>query len=781
MIGKTVSHYRILEKLGEGGMGVVYRAEDTKLKRTVALKFLSPQALGTEEDKERFLNEAQAAAALNHPHICTVHEIDEVEGRSFIAMELVEGESLRSKISSGPLPLEEVYGLATQIAEGLNEAHRKGIVHRDIKPANIMITENGRVKIMDFGLAKSPGSSQLTQEGTTLGTIAYMSPEQERGLKIDYRTDIWSFGIILYEMVAGRLPFQGDYDQAVIYSILNEEPPPLTSLRTGVPLELERMVNKALAKDPDDRYQHLDEMLVDLRALHRVSGSHPSVTVPAPPERKRRRPLYLFGLLIILVALVLILKDYLPGRSTPKIDSIAVLPLQNLSGDPAQEYFSDGMTEALITELSQIGALRVISRTSVMRYKDSEKSLPEIARELGVKAVVEGSALLAGERIRITAQLIEARTDRHLWARDYERELKDVLSLQKEVARAVAREVRVVLTPEEEAKLSEERTIDPEAQKLFLRGRYHINKLAVQEQYRGIDLMRQVVEKDPGYALAYVAIAEAYNNIIALDGMSCSEGWPQSKKWAERALEIDGSLGEAYAMIADIKALWEWDWEGAEIYYRKALELSPGAAIVNLWYGSYLLGTGRREESVPYVNKAHQLSPLHPGTIFTQAMIRVNRGELEEGERMCREVIEIDPNFTLPYRRLATIYLNQSKIEEGLQIVRESIALSSNEREKYLLAQYYAKAEMEDEARELLNEMLALPEDELLNEYIAATFAQLGESDGAFEYLEKALGKRSLFISGILSSQWWDPIRTDPRFEDLCRRIGFPSAWYGKQ
>ena len=489
MIGRTISHYKVTAELGRGGMAVVYKAEDTKLERTVALKFLASHLLEDEESHARFIREAKAAASLDHQNICTIHEIDEVEGQTFIAMAYIEGQSVKDKIAERPLKLDEALDIAIQTAQGLKAAHQKEIVHRDIKPANLMLTEEGQVKVMDFGLAQLAEQSRLTKTATMLGTPAYMSPEQSQRLPTGRRTDIWSLGVVIYEMVTGRLPFEGERQEAVLYAIGAEDPEPITALRAGLPMELERIIGKAMAKDAEERYQHVDEMLVDLRSLRQQIESRPrrpSATRPKlVPRGWPNRVAGLVTLLVVLIAGAL----YLSRHKQPEVQlgpagttetSVAVLPLGNLSGDPEQQYFSDGMTEALITELSKIEALRLISRTSVMRYKGTDKSLPEIARELNVGVIVEGSVLLVGNQVRITAQLIDAATDTHLWAESYDRDLGNVLALHSEVALAVAGEIRVKLTPREEARFGSARPINTEAYDLYWRGKDLLNEFSEQ-------------------------------------------------------------------------------------------------------------------------------------------------------------------------------------------------------------------------------------------------------------------------------------------------------------
>ena len=469
--------YRIIEEIGRGGMGLVYKAEDLQLQRCVALKFLPPHLMDSTELRERFLIEARAAAALSHPNVCVIHEVGESEERPYIAMEYIEGETLRDKIKQGLLKPEQALDYAVQVAAGLGEAHGKGIIHRDIKSANIMVTEKGQAKLMDFGLARVPGGALVTKEGMTLGTIAYMSPEQARGEKVDHRTDIWSFGVVLYEMFSGQLPFGGDHDQAVVYSILNEPPRPLTALRPDIPLTLGNVVSKALEKNPDERYQNMEELLADLKSI--AGGLEPKgigASLRRAKLLKRRRVILAAGsaglFVIAAVAALSLLK-----RPAAAIDSIAVLPLVNLSGDPEQEYFVEGMHEELITELSKIKALKVISRPSVMRFRNLDKPLPEIAKELNVRGIIAGSALKEGERVRLSVQLIEAETERNLWVERYDRDYKDILALHGELALDVARQIKIAVTSAEQASLASARPVDSEAQDLYLKGRYYLEQV----------------------------------------------------------------------------------------------------------------------------------------------------------------------------------------------------------------------------------------------------------------------------------------------------------------
>ncbi|MBF8297130.1 MAG: Adenylate cyclase [Bacteroidetes bacterium] len=537
MISETISHYKILEKLGEGGMGIVYKTQDLKLDRLVALKFLPPHLASDDQDKKRFIHEAKAASSLDHPNICNVHEIDETpDGQVFIVMAIYEGTPLNKKIEKGPLKIEEALDVVIQAAEGLQAAHEKGIVHRDVKSSNIMMTDKRRAVIMDFGLARTGGATKLTKTGSTLGTVPYMSPEQARGEKVDHRTDIWSLGVVLYEMISGRLPFQSPYSEAIVYSILNEEPKPFSLARNDVPAEVENVVRKCLQKNPSNRYQHADELIVDLRRVKTGLGKEaPSLKIANP----------------------------LSTTNDEVIRSIAVLPLDNLSRDPEQEYFVDGMADALNTELWKIGALKVISRTSAKLYKGVKKPLPEIARELGVDGLITGSVLREGEQVRITVQLIDGSTDRHLWAESYQRELRGILALHTEVAQAIAREIKIKLTPFEEARLMSVRRVDERAYDTYLKGLYHYNTFTQDGLKKAISLYEQSVQIDSTYAPAYAGLANTYNVMGAFGIIPWPQPIEKAKLATHKALELDSTLAEAHVSLAIISDL-EWNWSQAE-------------------------------------------------------------------------------------------------------------------------------------------------------------------------------------------------------------------------
>ena len=673
--GTTVAgKYRIVEEIGRGGMGIVYKAEDTKLQRTVALKFLPPQWTSDPEARERFIHEARAASALDHPNICTIHEIGETEdGRLFIAMGCYEGESLREKLRRGPINAEEALGVATQVALGMEKAHGRGIVHRDIKPANILITNDGVVKIVDFGLAKLAGQVRMTKEGSTVGTVAYISPEQAKGEPVDQRTDIWSLGVVLYEMVSGRLPFKGDYEQSLIHSILKTDPEPIGKIRKDLPKGLESIVLKALEKNPNARYQGMGEVLEDLKA----------VTEGVKPPRAKSglfrgkvfgiRKIYAYAGLLASVSVLLISLDVgglrervLGGTDAPRITSLAVLPLKNFSGDPGQEYFSDGMTDALIAGLAQIKAIKVISRTSVMQYKEAKKPLPQIAKELGVEGIVEGSVMRSGNRVRITAQLIDARQDRHLWASNYEREMTDVLTLQSEVVRAIAGEIRVQVTPKERERLTAARTVDPEAYEAFLMGRLFLNKATAPAAEKSIDYFRQAIQGDPKNAAAYVGLVEAYSMLGQMAALPVAEVASKEREAVLKALEIDDTLAEGHVALGSVKVDIDWDWEGAEREYKRAIELSPSYANAYLWYSQLLNGLGRHEEALGQNKRARELDPLNPFIAANVLWRLYFLGRYDEAIAESQKLLEIHPNYWLNHCTRGLLYSAKEMYEDAI-------------------------------------------------------------------------------------------------------------------
>jgi len=757
-------------------MGLVYKARDTKLKRTVALKFLPPELTHIQEVKERFMREAQAAAALDHPNICTVYEFDEAEEKTFISMAYIEGQSLKKKIESGPFELDEALRIATQVAEGLQEAHRKGVVHRDIKSANIMVTEQGQAKIMDFGLARISGGALVTQEGTTMGTIAYMSPEQARGEKVDHRTDIWSLGVVFYEMFSGQLPFKGEHDQAVLYSILNERPTPVTDLRAEIPMALGQIVDKALEKNPDERYQHIEDLLNDLKSIS--EGIEPAgirARIRKAKLLRRKKTIFMAGMAGVLIIAAVIALSLFTGRGEA-MDSIAVLPFENRSGDPEEEPFVEGMHETLITELSKIKALKVIARPSVMRYKSSDKPLAEIAKELNVKGIVAGSALHQGERVRISVSLIEAKSERNLWADNYDKDYRDILTLHGEVALAIAQQIKIAVTPAEQASLASAGPVDSEARDLYLKGRYYWNKASPELMEKTISYYLQSIKKDPTYALAYAGLAETY--VMLSVGFAVLPGkdiLPKAREAALKALELDPTLAEAHVSLGLIATCYDWDRQAAKKHFERALELNPNSVTAHQWiefYFSFLEGDYR--EGLAHLERVQELDPLN---LFVKTRLGFMDYYLRDYDRAIKrfkDVVDFDPNIPAAHLGLRESYFGKGMLNEAIAEGEKVLQLGMRaEAAVGGLGFIYGFAGKKDKALGLLSELEARSSRGYVSSFwIAMVHAGLGEADEAFKWLDKAYEERDGSLLYITVPVAFDTLRPDPRYKQLLQKMG---------
>jgi len=666
MIGKIISHYNILEKLGQGGMGVVYKAEDTKLKRTVALKFLPLHIMAGEEEKSRFEHEAQAAAALDHPNICTVYEINEADGQAFIAMAYVEGQSLQEMVGAHcdvPLRIDDALNYATQIAEGLQSAHEKEIVHRDVKPANILITEKGQVKITDFGLAKLAGRTQLTKEGTSMGTVAYMSPEQTQGIEVDPRTDIWALGAVLYEMITGRQAFSGDYEQAVIYSIMNEDPEPPTALRTGVPMELERIVLKALAKESGERYQHVDEMLVDLKTLQKTPKSGVSaaqttaVGAGFKPAPTKKISLLIGGLAVLglLVVGAFFMFETTPTDATNK-KSIAVLPFENLGGKQEEEYFSDGITEDVLAQIAKIADLKVISRAAIRHYKNTEKSPQEIGAELGVANLLMGTVRRDGDDLRVGCELVEAATGAQLWSKTYDRKLENVFAIQSEVAQEIAQTLEAELSGEEKAELAQPLTANLEAYDYYLRGNgYTVNSTIKQDAEVAVRMYEKAVELDSNFAVAYAALARASIWLYELWGQK--DMVAKAKAAVDRAQALAPDSPETHIALGDYFYRGSRDYDQALEHLTIAQRRRPNDAMIIGLIGWIQRRQGKWQEHVTSLEKAIELNPRYYNPIaYLGSQTYFYMGQYSQAERYLDRAISLAPDTPLAYKGKIMLY-----------------------------------------------------------------------------------------------------------------------------
>jgi serine/threonine-protein kinase len=782
MIGQTLGHYRILEKVAAGGMGVVYRARDEQLDRDVAVKVLPPGALRDDTARRHFRKEALALAKLNHPNIETVYEFGTQDGMDFLVMEYVPGKTLADRLTGGTLPEKEVVALGMQIAAALEEAHERGIVHRDLKPANIALTEKGRAKILDFGLAKllrpvEEGSTEtLTDSHAAAGTLPYMPPEQLRGEPVDARTDIYTIGAVVYEMATGRRAFPEEQTSRLIDAILHQPPVAPRALNSRISTELETIILKCLDKDPDRRYQSATELLVDLRRLEPSSSRY--TPPPAPPVWGRVAKLVGYGvagLLVLAVGLTAMnaggLRDRLLGRlRTPQIRSLAVLPFANLSGDPNQDYFADGMTEALITDLGQIQALRVISRTSVMQFKATQKPLDKIAQELHVDAIIEGSVSHSQNLAQVTARLVYASTDTQLWSKSYQRDLQNVLVMQGEVASAIAHEINVTLTPQEQARLASARPVNPAAHESYLKGRY-LNKGTSSQQRKAREYFEEAIRIDPNYAPAYAGLADYYLASVQIRPLV---SMPQARQLALKALDLAPELAEAHMELGLIHFYADWDWVAADREFRRTLQLSPSDAEAHRTYSFYLAALARADEAQAESLHAQQLDPLSIWTQITAGYVFYFNRKYDEAIEQCRKVLEWDPNSVGGYDCLGTSYLAKGMYEQSIAAAQEASRLSDNDPTRLVgLGRAYALAGRKPGARTVLDQLRQFSSRTYVSPYFfAAIYAALGQNDEAFKWLHEALRERDVYLAWLKVDSPVDPLRRDPRFQELLHDVG---------
>jgi serine/threonine protein kinase/tetratricopeptide (TPR) repeat protein len=789
LAGTKLGPYEIVAPLGAGGMGEVYRARDGRLGREVALKVLPSSTLTDATARARLLREARLASQLNHPNVCTIHEVGEADGQAYIAMELVEGETLRERLSKGAFSSDEVLRIGQQLADGLAHAHEHGVIHRDLKSANIVITPEGRVKILDFGLARRLTASDLTEAstmtaaGTVTGTLAYMAPELLLGRQGDNRSDLWALGVVLYEMATGLRPFQERLSTALIEEIIHREPLPPGRIRPGLSPRIEGIILKCLAKEPGSRYASARELLEDLRRL----GQPESVREPLGHAVRSRRPAVL-GLLIALAILGLGSAGYLawkhrvsPVASSRSRVMLAVLPVENLSRDPEQEYFSDGLTEELIAQLGGLKPARlgVIARTSAMSYKRTQKTVDQIGRELGVDYVLESSVRKEAGRVRITTQLIQVRDQTHLWAESYERDLSGILALQSEVSERVARSLAIELLPSERARLAGARPVNPEAYELCLKGRHHWNLRTAKDLLKATEYFRAATAADPSFALAWAGLGDSYALYPFYDVLGSRASFPQARTAAEKALALDPALIEAETTLAFVTFYYDWDWAGTETGLKRVLERRPDYAIARQWYAEYLTAMGRHDEALREIRRARESDPLSPIHRAMEGWVLYYARRYEEALESLRKVQPLEPDYPLVYDISAITYRAMGRYPEALGAYAQADKLEgAGGWEDVGIAAVLAASGKRDEARKLL---AAGPgpgrRGQPQGPYdMALLHAALASNDEAMVWLERAYDEREANLVFAKVNPRLDPLRADPRFQRLLGRMNFPSG-----
>ena len=817
LIGQRLGHYKITKLLGRGGMGEVYLADDQKLDRRVAVKILNEKFAGHESNLARFTREAKAVSALNHPNILVIYEIGESENIHYIVSEFIEGETLREHLGKSPMKIAKTLDIAVQISGALVAAHTAKIVHRDIKPENIIVRPDGFVKILDFGIAKlvqqksrgfeaSTVKQNETAKGLILGTVNYMSPEQAKGERVDERTDIFSFGAVLYEMIAGKTPFAGDSMSETFANLINLEPPPLARFAENVPDELQRIVGKTLCKNRNERYQTMQDLLTDLKSLRenlafdaRLEKSHPpddknaTAVLPAATGEtekltaqtginfngkiKRRKPLAALVLITLLITAIG-LGYYFSSAGKPASDgkkSLAVLPFVNVGNDPNAEYLSDGISESIINNLSQLSALRVMSRNSAFRFKNNQTDTKNIASQLGVENLVTGDITQTGDKLIINVRLINASDDSQIWGNQYVKNSGDLIAAQNEIAQAVAGNLRVKLTETEQQRLGKNHTANAEAYQLYMKGRFFMLKATKSNHERSISYFRQAIELDPNYALAYAGISDAYRGLTVGGEMPSGEMMPKAEAAAQTAIELDDRLAEAHANLGHIYFWYNWDWNAAEKEYQRALELDSNSPDSLQSYAHLLSALGRHTEALAKIKRARELDPLDLRVNSIEGMLLYYAGQTDEAIARLQKTLELDPNYRLPNMFAARAFIEKGMFAEAISATNKAREISPDSSEPISYGTYaLAKSGKRAEAKAALDGLLKLSETRFVPPYsIALIYNALEEKEKALDYLEKGFAEKDVRMVWLKVEPKWNNLRREQRFIDLMRRMSF--------
>ena len=790
---KSLGPFKIVAQLGSGGMGEVYLAEDSRLGRKVALKVL-PEYFSSDRDRvERFKQEAKAASALNHPNVATIYEIGEADGISYIAMEYVEGETLDSKISGRPLGSTEIVDIAAQVADALDEAHARGITHRDIKSANIMVTARSQAKVLDFGLAKirlprlenlssEVATEKLTAPGIVMGTVNYMSPEQALGKGVDHRTDIFSFGVVMYEMATGRLPFSAATATETIERITHAQPEAIARFNYDVSAELERIIRKCLEKDRERRYQSARELLVDLKNLKRDSDA--GAAPKAGAVTRQQNDMWRWTLIAVAILLAVVVGVYLVARDNrgmervalAPVKSIAVLPFKPLVAGSRDESLEMGMADTLIARLSNISEINVRPISAVRKYAGIEQDALAAGREQRVDAVLDGQIQKSGDAIRVTVRLIRVEDGGPIWASQFDEKMTNIFRVQDSISERVAGALALRMTSPEQERLKKPYTENTQAYELYLKGRYHLTRLTDDGFLKGLEFFQQVIEKDPNFALAYVGVADAYNDLGGFNVRPPREVYPKAKSAALMALKLDDTLARAHTALATANMAFDWDWSGAEREFKRAIEINPSDSDTHYQYGYYWACVGKFDEALAEIRRAQELDPVSLVKITGVAQVLLMARRYDESIEQCRRALDMDPNLGFAHWLLGLAYMYKGSYEPAILALQKSIPLSADSPdEPATLAHAYALSGKRTEARKILEELkLQAKRSYISPGTMADLYGLLGDKDQAFALLEKAYNERDNMVVLLKVDPYFDPLRSDPRFTDLVRRVGFP-------